>query len=216
MNTTEDFKDNIKYVVSEKELEAIVQKQIERFRRERRATDSNRALSFVNTQEHITRINYSRKGTPYWFITINPKQGVTVAQLHNKIVSFLLEIDPADMLWTYEMTENLDRSPHAHLYMEYHSNARTDSITRKINNYFKPLVGNTKSILIKWLPKTDVEKTKSYIRKETVAKKKKKAHLATIAWREKNSVPSECGEDHLLVWSELPPIEPMEHLSIVD
>lgn len=199
-----------KDVPSNLDLYLIEKRQAKRFNSDRKVTLMQKAVDFVDVQDNITLINWKRKRTPWWFVTINPKPEVSVERLHNALVQVLGNSNISELLWCYEIRKAPDQGIHAHVLFKC---LVTDNnfANRKIKQPLLDLVGNTKHICIKWVEDAELPKVRDYIKKNTVAKSKKQAHEATLAWRLKNEIPDELNEDHLLVWSESP--DPDSNLS---
>lgn len=186
----------------DEELEKIIQRQFAAWVASRRIQNNSKAHDFVEVQEAITRIQYSKKRTPYWFVTVNPKPEVTLELLHNTIVHILLDESIVDPYWVYEIRKAPDEGLHAHVL--FTANVDQNFCDRKLKAPLVPnICGTKKHVDVKWIQQSELEAVKSYMKKTTVSRSKKAARDATIAWREENSIPTELCEDHLLVWSEL-------------
>jgi len=161
------------------------------------------ALKFVDALEETGRIQFARKRTPYWFVTINPKPEITIETLHNRIILMLQQDDIEDPLWSYEIRQSPDKGLHAHILFTNH-NANVNYAQRKVKALFVPeICSNKQHVHIKWISYDEIGTVESYIRKTHVAKSKKKSSDATNVWRAKLGISSEYSEDHLLVWSSL-------------
>lgn len=191
-------------VPSEQQLNAIIDDRIKKFNADRNASIREKARTFVDIEDKATAIRFSRKRTPYWYVTINPKPGVGIETLHNSIVDVLSHNQISDPIWSYEIRKAPDEGLHAHLLFTCHE-LDDNFCKRKIKAPFIPNICQTlKHIHIKWVTQAELEAVKSYIRKTTTTKSKKASNTATIQWRQANQIPAELNEDHLLVWSEMP------------
>lgn len=186
----------------EAELQEIIDRQYKSFSSSRKISNVAKAHDFVETQEAITRIQYSKKRTPYWYVTINPKPDVSIELLHNTIVHVLQDPLITDPYWVYEIRSAPDQGLHAHIL--FTCNADNNFCDRKLKAPFVPeICGTKKHVCVKWIEQSELDAVRSYMKKTTVARSKKVANDATIAWRTSNSIPTELCEDHLLVWSEM-------------
>lgn len=172
----------------------------------------DKALDYVETFDYVEQIRYAKKRTPHWFVTLNPKPGISIETLHNTIIDVLSHPDIRNPLWAYEVRriadEGDDNGLHAHLYFEC-DNITDNFCKRKVKAPFVPnICGTMKHVHIKWVSSEEIDAVKSYIRKTTTTKSKKLSDNATKLWRLENDIPSELGEDHLLVWSDLTTQEP--------
>lgn len=164
------------------------------------------ARKFVDVQEEILQIQYSRKRTHWWFVTINPKPTISVETLHNTIVTMLDRPEIVDCLWTYEIREAPDKGLHAHICFRTNRIMDNNFVNRKIKSLFIPdICLNSKHVDVRW-PESAAEyaKAKSYAQKTVVSKGKKASNDATKSWRALENIRDSYGEDHLLVWSSLP------------
>ena len=183
-----------------------IQERIRKFTADRKAQVHKTALTFVEVQEEILQIQYSKKRTKYWFVTINPKASVTVEELHNTIVEMLDRPQVVDCLWTYEIRKAPKEGLHAHVCFETSEVMDSNFVNRKVKSLFVPkLCGTPKHVDVKWPDsQQEYEKCKQYAKKTTVSKGKKDANSATVKWRKDQKIHDFYGEDHLLVWSSLP------------
>lgn len=192
-------------VPSEEDLVHMLEQRILSYERDRNATVRLKATSFVDQMEETDRIKFSRKRTPYWYVTINPKPGISLEKLHNQVVVLLSQPGIKDPIWCYEIRAKPDQGLHCHILFTKHTNDRNYP-QRKVKNLFVPsLCGNNKHIHIKWITKEELAAVQSYIAKETVSQAKRGANDATLSWRQLRKIPKIFTEDHLLVWSELTP-----------
>lgn len=188
---------------SQLEMDAIEEQAINSFLASYKHRVHSKATEYVDTMEETTRIQYSRKRTPYWYVTINPKPEITIATLHNQIVELLSRPEIIDPLWCYEIRKEPDVGLHAHILFTCHTND-VNFTNRKVKNPFVPQIcGTKKHVHVRWITLDEIETVKSYIRKTTVSTKKKPSDSATQAWRLANNIRKEYTEDHLLVWSSL-------------
>lgn len=184
------------------EMEEIIRRQFNAWVGSRRIQNNTKARDYVEVQEAITRIQYSKKRTPYWFVTVNPKPDVSLELLHNTIVHILSDDSISDPFWVYEIRKSPDEGLHAHIL--FTCQADQNFCDRKLKAPLVPnICGTKKHVDVKWITESELDAVKSYMKKTVVTRSKKAANDATIAWREANSVPMELCEDHLLVWSEL-------------
>lgn len=131
-------------------------------------------------------IQIQKKGTPYFFVTINPRPGTTFEQLHAKITTMVKNPDIKDPYWSYELRKTGDL--HAHIYFQV-DKYNKNFVQRAIKKHFVPdLCQNKKHVYVKWILKDDIQKVKDYIAKKTVAKSKKEADELTIQWRKSNNI----------------------------
>lgn len=192
-------------VAHEAELQEIIDRQFKAYSSSRRITNSAKAHDFVEVQEAITRIQYSKKRTPYWYVTVNPRPDVSIELLHNTIIHILQDTTISDPFWVYEIRSPPDQGLHAHILFK--CNADQNFCDRKLKAPFVPEICATKKhVCVKWIEQSELDAVRSYMKKTTVARSKKPANDATIAWRESNGIPTELTSDHLLVWSEMPDI----------
>lgn len=186
----------------ESEIQEIINRQFKAFTGHRKVSNNSKAHDFVETQEAITRIQYSRKRTPYWYVTINPKPDVGIELFHNTIVHVLSDPLISDPYWVYEIREAPDQGLHAHIL--FTCEADQNFCDRKLKAPFVPNICATKKhVHVKWITQTELDAVRQYMTKTTVARSKKAANDATIAWRDANGIPTELMEDHLLVWSDI-------------
>lgn len=165
--------------------------------------NAHKAHQYIAFTEEVERIQFSKKATPYFFVTINPKPEVTTEQLHNAIVKMLSHPGIINPMWSYEIRAAPDKGLHAHVFFEYHS-ANKNFVNRKIKKIFVPrLCGNNKHVCVKWPPLQEVETTCKYILKGDVSTSKKPSNDATLLWREKENIPHPFNESHLLVWDSV-------------
>jgi len=196
------------------DVEALEAERIELFARaqkgSRRIKNKTTAEDFVEVQEYIRQIEYSKSRTCFWFVTINPKPGTPIKVLHDKIVKMLDRPEIIDCLWTYEIREKPDKGLHAHICFQTAQIMDSNFVNRKIKRLFVPSIcGNNKHVHVKWPDsQSEYEVAKEYITKRNVAKSKKAADTATVAWRQTQGILPEYTEDHLLVWSSLKEAEP--------
>lgn len=177
-------------------------KAVRAFARNQRAKAFTKAVEFVDVQEEIAAVQYSRKRTPYWFVTINPKPEVTLEQLHNRLVDLLSMESIESPKWVYEVRKP-GEGLHAHVLFTCHTSDKNFA-DRKVKSLFVPdLCGNKKHVHVKWVTQAELAACESYMTKANVSKSKKPSNDATLQWRQENNVPSLLNEDHLLVWSEL-------------
>lgn len=164
---------------------------------------SNKAWQYIAFTEEVERIHYSRKGTPFFFVTINPKPGITVEKLHNTIVKMLSQEGIKDPMWSLEIRAAPDKGLHAHVYFEYNTTDK-NFVNRKIKKHFVPdLCQNKKHVDVKWVSADEIQQVQSYILKSVVTTSKKESNIATLAWREKEGIPHPFLESHLLVWDSV-------------
>lgn len=183
---------------------AILENNKQKWIKDHYAKVKNKAREYVDTMEETARIQYSRKRTPYWYVTINPKPGITIKVLHNQIVELLKHPDITDPFWCYEVRKKND-GLHAHLVFTCHTQDKNFA-NRKVKALFVPgICGTRQHVHIKWVTEGELSAVKSYIAKTTIAKSKKNAASHTLTWRKENKIPDVLDEDHLLVWSEIPP-----------
>ena len=190
--------------------------QIRNFNKSREFAIHSTALKFVEVQEEILQIQYSKKRTKYWFVTINPKASIEIKDLHNKIVTMLDRPEVVDCLWTYEIREAPDKGLHAHICFQTSKIMDANFVNRKIKQQFVPsMCGNTKHVDVRWPDSlAEYDKCKEYATKKTSSKKKKPGVLATLKWRKDNRIHDKFTEDHLLVWSSLSPRQLETDLSL--
>jgi len=190
-------------ILRPEEVEFLAATRIESFNRDRKAAIREKARTFVDTSDQAEDIRYQRKRTPYWYVTINPRPEVDWDELHATILDVLSQPEFSDPLWVYEQ-RNDQGGLHAHILVTCAD--QTDNfINRKFKGKFIPeLCQLTKHVLIKYVPKTDLEKVKSYIRKTYVAKSKNASNKATIAWRKKRGIQDEFTGDDLTCLSPDP------------
>lgn len=206
-SVTELFGNGFPYpeeVPSAQDFEEIVQQKRSKFCKDRNASIREKARTIVDVEDHATAIRFSRKRTPYWFVTINPKPDVTVELLHNTIVSVLQQEQISDPVWSYEIRQAPAEGLHAHVL--FTCEVLDDNFCkRKIKAPFVPQIcGTLKHVHVKWVIESELEAVKSYIRKGYTSKSKTKSNEATLAWRAEAGIPAEMTEDHLLVWSSMP------------
>lgn len=188
----------------EPDVQELLARRVQLHMGDYRTQVRSQARKYVDVEDTMQQIRYSRKRTPYWFVTVNPKPGVTLELLHNTIVQMLSHDSITDPKWVYEIREAPSQGLHAHIMFTCHTND-VNFAHRKVKSKFVPeICGNTKAVHIRWVEEEEYSATLNYLLKADVAKSKRKAHEATIAWRGRNGVPLSLGEDHLLVWSELP------------
>jgi len=189
---------------SDQELAMLIEKRLHSFWSDRNASVREKARTFVDTSDEAEKIRFSRKRTPYWFVTINPKPDIELELLHNTIVHTLSQEQIKDPLWTYEIRNAPAEGLHAHLL--FTCDTLDDNFCkRKIKAPFVPTIcGTLKHVHIRWISESELEAVKSYIRKGYTSKSKTKSNDATIKWRQQEGIPTELNEDHLLVWSEIP------------
>lgn len=195
----------IEDLISEEQLNQIIDRRIRLYNLDHQANVRNKARTLVDVTDEAEKIRYSRKRTQYWFVTINPKPGVSLKELHNKIVEVLSNPSITDQLWSYEIRQAPDIGLHAHIYFRC---AMLDDnfCKRKVKSPFVPdICGNLKAVHIRWIDIDEVPAVHAYIRKDSVTKSKKKPNEATIQWREQQGIPMQMGEESLLVYDELFP-----------
>lgn len=175
---------------------------IARFSADYKHKITKKATEYVDTMEETQRIQWVRKRTPHWYVTINPKPEVTVAQLHDAIVDMLVHEDISEPYWSYEQRSSKG-GLHAHIYFRCDTTS-SNFVQRQVKNKFVPnLCGTKKHVHVKWIIPDEVDAVKQYIAKKVVSKSKKAADTITKKWREDNNIPDILDEDHLLVWSSL-------------
>lgn len=195
----------IEDLTSEEQLNQIIDQRIKLYNRDHEANVRNKARTLVDVTDEAEKIRYSRKRTPYWFLTINPKPGISLEELHNKIVQVLSNPYITDQLWSYEIRSPPDIGLHAHVFFRC-VHIDDNFCKRKIKAPFVPdICGNLKAVHIRWIDIDEVKSVQAYIRKDTVSKNKTQAHTATIQWREQQGIPLTMGEESLLVYDELFP-----------
>lgn len=192
-------------LTSESQLNQIIDHRIRLYNRDHEANVRHKARTLVDITDEAEKIRYSRKRTPYWFVTINPKPGVSLKELHDKIVDVLSNPYITDQLWSYEIRQAPDLGLHAHMF--FRCGFLDDNFCkRKIKAPFVPdICGNLKAVHIRWIDIDEVKSVQAYIRKDTVSKSKSKANEATLQWREQRGIPMQFGEESLLVYDELFP-----------
>lgn len=196
------------------ELRKLIQKNATSFSRSKSLATKSKATQYVDTMDEVQRVQYSRKRTPYWFVTINPKPSVTIQSLHNRVVDLLSREDIQSPTWCYEIRKKPDQGLHAHILFTCHSQDKNFA-DRKVKSLFVPdLCQTRKHVHIKWIHESELAATRSYIIKKYSSKSKAPSTDATVAWRKKHKIPSQLGEDHLLVWSELSLSAPEESSNI--
>lgn len=149
----------------------------------------NKAQSFVDFNDTVQELQYSKSRTPYCLITINPKPEVTLTQLQDAVNALI----PNYFTWsihTFEIRKAPDLGLHAHLLGYILPSKQTPNFSRIKNSLVPTLCGNTKHVDIKYVPQHELENTYSYITKTKVAKSKKAANDATITWRSSNDLPT--------------------------
>jgi len=210
MHNVIQFSDqSLRYVPSQRELDQLIDKRIRLHAASNSIKNKQKARDFVEVQEEILQIQYSRSRTKYWFVTINPKSSVKLKTLHNAIVKMLQHPEIVECLWTYEIREAPSKGLHAHICFQTERIMDANFVQRKIKSLFVPkMCGNTKHVDVRWPESAEeFEKTKEYITKKKVSKSKRKGHTATLQWRKDQGVLDKYTEDHLLVWSSCPRVD---------
>ncbi len=195
--------------------EALIRSRIKLFMLDNQLTLRHKALDFVTTHQHISEIQSSFYRTDFWFITVNPKPGVTFLQLEESILSMLKNY--SNYIYVFEITDNPKKAPHCHLIFYSKMHDRNTKYNIQMKFIRKGIVSNKKAIDIKWLktPK-DVKDTINYIRKTQSHKSKDKSDKLTKLWRIQNNIqPYYCKGDSLFI--SLPDVKerPLVDLSAV-
>jgi len=188
------------FVPSALSIQKILDERLELFRRDYDAKIGSKAAEIVDVSDRVAAIQHSRRRTPYWFVTINPKLDTGVEVFHNSIVEFFSVHPVENLKWSYELSSN--GNLHCHMLFEFHTTDK-NWCDRKLKNHFLALCGNKKHIHVRWVSKADVSKVQSYLVKTTVAKSKKGGVDKTKLFRESHGLPDLLTEDHLLVWSDV-------------
>jgi len=188
-----------KSVLSALEEEKMTAQNYERFCKEYEASITSKAREVVDLSDRVASIQHSRRRTPYWFVTINPKPGIELETFHNMIVEFFTLYQVENLMWCYEWGSS--GNLHAHLLFDLETDKNW--CDRKLKAYFLGCVGNKKHIHVRWVDVSEKAKVESYLRKSTVAKSKSKADNLTKNNRAALGIPDIFTEDHLLVWSEV-------------
>lgn len=164
---------------------------------------STKANDYVEFQEKVEEIMYQKKQTPYWFVTINPKEGTDFDEFHAIVSEILSDPKILEAYWTYEVRAE-NKGMHCHILFHL-SKFDKNFASRKIRKKLIPnFCGTIKHVHIKWINQSDIQKTLQYINKDYQSKSKKKSHEATLKWRTDNDIEDyyQQGEEHLLVCSE--------------
>lgn len=178
------------YIARLESLEDIILERFHAFESDRAMSVANKASEFVDVQEKIQQIQYSRKRTPYWFVTINPKPEVTYEEFHSRINDLLSNDSIEEFLYSFEVRNSDYTGLHAHVLFVSHTRD-PNFASRKVRALFVPeLCANTKHVDIKWVHEHDLPDVISYIKKDKVSKSKKASNNFTLQWREQESIPS--------------------------
>jgi len=83
-----------------------------------------------------------------WFITVNPKEGVELQTLHTAVRKAVKKkyVDKEHTFWCYEVTDNPQRAPHAHMLVFLNESKAYSTIKKEFGNTFKNLVDNDKAV----------------------------------------------------------------------
>lgn len=190
-------------VLSRDQLDQLIDQRIQSHSADYHAGVRSQARKYVDVEDSMQQIRFSRQRTPYWFVTINPKPQITLELFHNTIVTMLSNEHISFPQWSYEIRQSPDQGLHAHIFFKCETQDKNFA-QRKVKALFVPSIcANTKHVHVRWVTESEVDATLSYINKKDVAKSKKKSHQATLTWRENQGIPDVLNEDHLLVWSSL-------------
>lgn len=130
----------------------------------------------------------AKKTGTCWFITVNPKDGIALKQLHAAIQKMCKKkyVDTTQTRWCYEVTDKLERAPHAHIIVHLTEEKSLSIVKREFGNTFKNLVGNPQHVDVKTNFSTeDQARRERYIRgtkKKPEANRKHQEYC--LPWRE--------------------------------
>lgn len=171
-------------------LDEIIDKRFKAFMADQKIGTLKKASDFLNVQDKIQELTYSRKRTPYWFITINPKPEVDYDDFHNRILDLVTNESVSEYLYSFEVRNSDHTGLHAHVLLECHTTDKNFA-DRKIKKLFVPeLCGNPKHVDIKWVSYDQLPEVVSYIKKDKVSRSKKASNDATLDWRSTNNIPA--------------------------
>jgi len=148
------------------ELERLIASSVHDHDRAHELHCAQRARVYADTQENLEEIEYDRNRTNFWYITINPQNGITYPTLKLAVATLILKMHWQHLLYSFEITENTERAPHCHLlvYTRFH----TRNTKRIIQGFFhnSGVTGTKKATYVKW-PKNAQEalKVANYIKK---------------------------------------------------
>ncbi len=200
MDTISTSLSDLEWLVSDTPgTEALIAYRIKMFKLDNQLTLRHKALDFVTVHQNISEIQSSFYRTDFWYITVNPKPGITILQLKESILSLLEKYK--NYIYVFEITDNPKKAPHCHLifYTKMHDRNTKYQIQMKFINW--GIVDNRKAIDIKWLKTdADVRNTINYITKVTVSHSKLVSDTLTKVWRKKNDIqPYYCKGDDLFI-----------------
>lgn len=175
--------------MSEFEFDAMLRKKIEAYKRDRDVNIHNKAKAFVDFTDEVVALQTSASMTEYAFITVNPKPEITFEDFSEKIEALVQKCFDWSM-HVFEIRQAPDQGLHCHLIGRIKEKYYNSNFARTVKTPFVPKVcGNAKAIKIDYIPKKELVKVKSYLTKAKVAKSKKAANDATLAWRLDNDIP---------------------------
>lgn len=163
--------------------------------------DTNqKAEAYVDFQETVSQISYSRKQTPYWFVTINPKNSIDFDDFHTICIDIFSQPKIAEAIWSYEVRKE-NEGLHCHALFHLTKPDKNFAYRNLRKRLVPDICGTAKHVHIKWIDQSDIPKVVSYIKKTNVAKSKKKSDAATKKYRDENDIEDFyiLGEGHLLV-----------------
>lgn len=168
----------------------IVANQIKKLNQSENTTALSKASSYVKFQDQVCTINQSRKRTPNWFVTVNPRGDVCFKDFHETVCKVLNNPEIEDPFWCYEIrdSDSPNRGLHAHILFHCETKNRNFAYRKIKIPFLDKMCGNTKHIDIKYVPESEIENVKSYIRKDKISRTKKKANDETIQWRIQNNL----------------------------
>lgn len=177
----------LRMVPSQEELDSLEKQRIAQFLQDQSGKAKIKASEYVEFQQQVFQIiNPKNTRQPYCLITINPREGVDFEEFDNKIEEM------ADWLsWsvrTYELSKT--GRLHCHMLGEIHPRHQNVNFHRiKSPVISSTMCENVKHVDIRYVPKTELKKTYSYITKAIVGNSKQEAHKLTLKWREEKCIP---------------------------
>lgn len=177
------------FETSQFELEEMIKKRIGSCNRDSAAATSKKAHAFVAFNDKVEEIQFSKSQTPYCLVTINPKPEITYDQFQEKVDSVIAKVFDWS-IHAYEIRSVPDQGLHCHIIAKIKDKYLTSNFARVVKSPFVPVIcGTVKHIDIKYVSQKELSACKSYITKTKVAKSKKIANDATVAWRLANDIP---------------------------